>query len=106
MSRNNGPRPWWSPTLLWDRIMFRWSLLTHRRCGALPPSKLPDARTCIARRDRCDGQWHADGYGHIWNDHLGRWHWMGPVVNLEAEYGVYQEPPGGQYALFTEDPER
>lgn len=49
--------------------------------------------------------WHGDGNGYIWNDVLGRWQWMGPVVNLADEY---PNPPQGDNetgdlrAYFTE----
>lgn len=59
------------------------------RCGALPPGHLTDAGPCIIPRGhetsgRDDADWHADGYGFIWN--ATRWRWMGPVIDLAEEY--------------------
>jgi hypothetical protein len=69
---------------LWARL--RWG----PPCGAEPPAKLPDAGPCLLPRRRHgvpDEGWHADGNGYIWNDELGRWRWMGPVVDLGSERG-------------------
>lgn len=76
------------------------------RCGATGPDKLPDCGTCIAPRGHehhggPSPDWHADGTGYIWNDHEGRWSWMGPLINLREVYGDH---PESYDAVFTEDP--
>jgi hypothetical protein len=63
-------------TYLWRRFA--------PRCKSPAPEKLPDAGPCARWRGHlsADGGWHADGQGYIWNDEVGHWRWMGPVVDL------------------------
>lgn len=60
------------------------------RCGAPGPWRLVDCGPCIMPRGHHTDGWHGDGNGYTWNDVIGRWQWMGPVVDL-AE--VYAEDP-------------
>lgn len=85
-------------TIMGDVIAaVRFCYLVRRfgpRCGAPPPWRLADdAGTCVGYRGhdrdpRKDGpDWHADGRGYIWNDVIGRWQWMGPVIDVEESEG-------------------
>lgn len=85
-----------------------WRNRRKPRCAAPPPWKLPDAAPCCCPRghehtDRDDRDWHADGRGFIWNDVLGQWRWMGPVVDLAEEYADHESPSGAYQAVFTEE---
>lgn len=93
---------------LW-RLLHPWRTWGPR-CGAEPPWRLADARPCCIYRghertkkgDHAD--WHADGYGYIWN--ADRWAWRGPLTDLTGDLLVHpaRDTSGDQYQVtFTED---
>lgn len=82
----------------------------RRRCGALPPEKLPDAGPCTMYRGHekdtlksgSDEWFHWSGEPeneYLWND--TRWGWRGPVMDLHDMYSDLISG-GNNGWLFTE----
>jgi len=93
------------------RLLHPWRAWGPR-CGAEPPWRLADAGPCIIyrghdREDRENADWHADGWGFIWN--ATRWAWRGPRLDLSDALRDHptRDSSGDQYeALFTEEQPR